>query len=340
MKYVYGIVPMNGVVYEYDDMAFAAPNNAFEIVRDGDLAAIVSDSTFATLGDLPRGDLMRSLTRHQEAIEELMDHSPVLPVKFGTVLDDEVQVHTLLHIGHEEFRQTVHMLGGCVEFDVAVMWEPGPIFAEIASDPQIVALKTQVEALPPEDRMKASVAVGQYVKRMFEERRNEMRDTLVQELGSVVTKWQLNPLMDDNMVMNVACLVDDVQLSALERAVYALDEQYADQLNFRLIGPLPPYSFATVEVRLVRPENLIAACELLHLSDLNCTPEQVKHAFYQQARLVHPDVTGDDPASKAHFMQLTEAYRLMTDIAQQVPAGPLGIGREPRILVHVGGVSA
>ncbi len=340
MKYVYGIVPVNGIVYEYDDMAFAAPDSTFQMVRDGDLAAIISDSTFATLGDLSRAELMRSLTRHQEAIEELMEHSPVLPVKFGTVFDNEAQVRTLLHIGQEEFRRTVQRVGGCVEFDVAVMWEPGPIFAQIASDPQIVTLKAQVETLPPDERMRGSVAVGQFVKQMFEERRNVMRDKLVQELGGVVTQWQLNPLMDENMVMNVACLVDDHQLSALEQAVYQLDEQYTGQLNFRLIGPLPPYSFATVEVRIVRPENLVAACELLHLSDPDCTPEQVKHAFYQQARLVHPDVTGDDPAARAHFMQLTEAYRLMTDIAQQVPAGPLGSGRDPRILLHVGGITA
>jgi len=61
MKYVYGIVPLNGATYDYDDLAFAAPDGRFQLVRNGELAAVVSDSTFSTLNELTRGDLMRCL---------------------------------------------------------------------------------------------------------------------------------------------------------------------------------------------------------------------------------------------------------------------------------------
>lgn len=339
MKYVYGIVPINGVEYEFDDLAFASPDRRFQIVRDGDVAAVISDSTFSTLTELPRGELMRNLTRHQEAIEEIMDSSTVLPVKFGTLLEDEEQVLSLLHLGHDEFVRTTRSIGTGVEFDVAVTWEPADVFAQIAAEPQIAALKAQVESLPQEERIRGSVAIGQLVKQLFDERRNATRDALVQEVGKVVKRWQLNPLMDDSMVMNVACLVDDDQLSPLEAAVMALDKRFEDRLQFRLIGPLPPYSFATVEARLVRAEDLANACRLLDLPDTSCTPEQVKHAFYQKARLMHPDAAGNDPDAQTAFVRLTEAYRLMTDVAQQVPSIPMGDANKPRILVRVGGAN-
>jgi hypothetical protein len=339
MKYVYGIVPLNGVEYDYDDVAFAASDGRFQIVRNGEVAAVISDSTFATLTELPRAELMRNLTRHQEAIEEIMDYSTVLPVKFGTLLDDEEQVRTLLHLGHDEFVRTTRTIGACVEFDVAVTWEPADVFASIAKEPQIAALKAQVEALSAEERLRASVALGQVVKQAFEEHRNATRDALVQEIGKVVRRWQLNPLMDDNMVMNVACLVSDEQLSSLEATVMALDKQYEDGLQFRLIGPLPPYSFATVEARVVRPNNLSEACQLLDLPDNSYTLEQIKHAYYHKARQMHPDVAGNDAAAQAAFVRLTEAYRLMTDIARQAPSIPLGDSQAPRILVRVAGVN-
>lgn len=339
MKYVYGIVPLNGANYDYDDLAFAAPDGRFQIVRNGDWAAVISDATFDSLNDLTRGDVMRYLTRHQEAIEEIMGFSTVLPVKFGTLLENEAQVHTLLSLGHDEFMRTSRAIGACVEFDVAVTWNPTEVFAQIAVAPQIAALKAQVEALPEDQRLRASVGVGQVVKQVFDEQRNATRDALVQEIGKVVRRWQLNPLMDDSMVMNVACLVADDQLSPLEAAVMALDKQYEDRLQFRLIGPLPPYSFATVEARVVYDAHLDAACRILGLPDAACTPEQVKHAFYQKARTMHPDAAGNDPDVQAAFVRLTEAYRLMTDVAQQTPAVRFDNGTAPRILVRVGGAN-
>ena len=339
MKYVYGIVPLNGEEYDYDNLAFASPDGRFELVRNGDMAAVVSDSTFGTLGELPRGDLMRYLTRHQEAIEELMSYSTVLPVKFGTVFASTDHVQALLHLGHDEFMRTTRSIGACVEFDVAVTWNPTEVFAQIAAQPQIAALKAQVESLPAEERLRGMTAIGQVVKQVFDEQRNATRDALVQEIGKVVKRWQLNPLMDDSMVMNVACLVQDDQLSPLEATVMALDKQFEDRLQFRLIGPLAPYSFATVEARVVEDDHLAAACRLLGLPDVSCTPEQVKHAYYQKARLMHPDAAGNDPDTQTAFVRLTEAYRLMTDVAQQMPSTSFGNSIAPQILVRVGGAN-
>ena len=337
MKYVYGIIPVNGAEYDYDTLAFAAPDGRFELVRDGDVAAVVSESAIAGFADLPRGDLMRYLARHQEAIEEIMDYSTVLPVKFGTLLESDDQVRTLLNLGHDDFQRTAKMIGSAVEFDVAVTWDPADVFAAIANEPEIAAFKEQVAALPPEESLRGRMAIGQLVKTRFDERRTQLRDELVNELTHAVSQWQLNPVMDDSMVANVACLVSDSQLSALEHKVYELDERHGDRLQFRLVGPLPAYSFASVEARLVQPQDLQAACELLQLSDPASTPEQVKHAFYQQARVVHPDVAGDDPAALSQFVRVTEAYRLMSAVAQQMPAFPLGGDSAPRILWRVGG---
>lgn len=78
----------------------------------------------------------------------------------------------------------------------------------------------------------------------------------------------------------------------------ALDKQYEDRLQFRLICSLPPYSFATVETRGGPRPHLDAACRVPRLPDAGGTPEQVKHAFYQKARSMHPDAAGNDPTHK------------------------------------------
>ncbi len=52
------------------------------------------------------------------------------------------------------------------------------------------------------------------------------------------------------MVADLALLLPRGASDALDRRLAELDEEFGSRLNFRCIGPLPPYSFATVEVNL------------------------------------------------------------------------------------------
>jgi hypothetical protein len=343
MKYVYAIIPASYAGQEYEPLAFASPNEQFEVVADGELAAVVSDSSIAGFGELPRGELMRYLTLHQKAVETLLDGSPVLPVKFGTLLADTDQVRSVLALGRSDIRRAFELVGDRLEVDVAVTWEPANVFAEIAQDPEIAALKTQAEQLPPDQALSARIALGRLVKETFDGRRNQLRDALVAELTSCAARWRLNPVMDDGMVMNVACLVNAAEEEALEDRAFELDQRHSGHLQFRLIGPLPPYSFATVEARVVKPDDVAQAAVLLNLPNNGApgtfgssTPEQIKLAYYSQARRYHPDAVGNDPAARAQFVRLTEAYRLMTEIALRVPVSFTGNGAA-HILVRVGG---
>ncbi|MHB0874797.1 MAG: GvpL/GvpF family gas vesicle protein [Anaerolineae bacterium] len=340
MKYVYAIVPADEAIHGYEPLAFASSRGCFEVVTDGGLAALVSDSRISDFADLPRAELMRYLILHQRAVESLMLHSELLPVKFGTLLWGTEQVRQLLSLGRDDFARALGMLKQCVETDVAVTWDPARRFAEIGQEPDILALKSQVVGLPAEQSLQARVMLGQLVKEKFDSRRNQMRDSLTVEIAPCVSRWRLNPVMDDTMVMNVACLVDGSQRASLERRVTELDRQHGDELDFRLVGPLPPYSFATVEARILDPDAVERACGLLDLPDGMGSPEQVKQAFYRQARLYHPDLAGSDPAIRARFVRLTEAYHLLTEIAQRLPEGHLGEADAPGILVRVAGMAA
>lgn len=347
MKYLYAILPTpagGGLTRGGDEpLAFASPDGHFEVVSDGTLAAVISETATQAYADLPRREVMRALTQHQAAIEALMRTSALLPVKFGTVLGDAAQVRSVLYLGRQEFERAFELVGDRREVNVAVTWEPARVFAEIAQTSEIAALRAEIEKLPADQALAGKVAVGRLVKEQFDARRNALRDALAAEITPHAAHWRLNALMDDSMVMNVACLVNADEEIELEDRVYELDEEHVGQLNFRLIGPLPPYSFATVEARAVKAEDAARASALLGLNGNGhggafgaWTPEQVKYAYYAQARQCHPDAIGNDPAATTQFVHLTAAYRLMSEVAQRIPAGAL-TGNAPYILVRVGG---
>jgi len=84
----------------------------------------------------------------------------------------------------------------------------------------------------------------------LEKRRASLQEYLIHWLGKAALDLVVNPPMDDSMVTNAALLVDKAEQEALDQQLELLDEEFEGQLTFRRVGPLPPYSFATVEVEV------------------------------------------------------------------------------------------
>ena len=109
-------------------------------------------------------------------------------------------------------------------------------------------------------------------------------------------------------------LQEQIQLGRIVKA--SMDKHrssYREQMiNFRIIGPLPPYTFATVEVTRPSPEKIEEARQLLHLGETFSEP-QVRKAHRHLAAESHPDYrAGDEPElAKAQFAKLHQASEML-----------------------------
>lgn len=326
--YLYAIIPTReSIIFDVTGLDRAHNNGQDSQVYSipfGVLAAVVSPSPRENFRGLNRDEAARYLVAHQRVVELLMQDFPVLPVKFGTVLPDESQVRQLLRLGEGLFQHALQRLEGRLQIEVVVLWNLQYVFQEIARETQIARFKAQIEGLPPEKTQAERVAIGQLVMASLERRRMQLRDFFLPAFSEIAPDLVVNPLMDDSMVINVALLLDEAGRLSLIQRLEALDAEFeGDQhrslvsspLNFRCVGPMPPYSFSTVEVQMPPFDQVDRARKLLGLAE-TVEPGEIKRAYHRLAGRLHPDHNPDNVQAEAEMAELSQAYELLSLFAR------------------------
>jgi len=313
--YLYAIIPSHGDrVFEVDTAD--DDRGVYTISHDG-LSAVVSPGPQIDYSSLKREEIARYLLAHQRVVETVMQDFPVLPMRFGTVLADVPQVQRLLQQGENIFRPMLERFKDQVQFEVAVVWDLQPVIQAIAESEPVCQLKAQFGA---KVSLSQRVELGQLVKTMLENYRCSLQNIILPVLRQSTLEMIFNPLMDDSMILNVAVLVDSKGRLALEHHLDELDASFVrfkaqlpgqTDLTFRCIGPLPPYSFATLDVQSIPFDTVDRARRVLGLAETAASNE-IKNAYHQKAAQVHPDQHPNLPDAERQMAELTKAYQLLT----------------------------
>ena len=306
--YVYGIVPTDERVSLPGAGVSAGPGGIHTLPHDG-IAAVVGPSDVDDYQGLAREELVKVLLQHQRVVEEVLPAFPVLPAKFGTVLADEDRVLELLARGHALFRDELERLGACVQMEVVVQWDLEKVFAELGRDERIAEVRAAAAA-PGADTEAMRIALGRTVQALLEQRRGVLRDRLLPRLQETGREVHVNPLMDDTMILNLALLVDESGRQRLDALLPELDAEHEGSLDFRCVGPLPPYTFATLEVESPSFADTERARALLALP-VEVSGRQVKEAFRRFASRLHPDANPGAGAGDDDMAECAWAYKLL-----------------------------
>ncbi|MBX0328863.1 GvpL/GvpF family gas vesicle protein [Oscillochloris sp. ZM17-4] len=316
--YVYGIIPTDDrAIFDVEGID---PANEVHTVVAGDLAVVTSGVSPERLQSLDRAAAVRALSAHQRVLETVMRDYPVLPVKFGTMLPDEDVLRALLGQGEGLMRETLAAYVGKEQREVVVLWDMGQVIQEIAAEGPISALRDQIAAQPAEETVDARVALGQMVHAAIQRRRAQIGDQVIAQLRDLADDVIINPTMDDSMVVNVALLLDQSRQDDLDQRLDELDALFGGKLQIRCVGPLPPYSFATLTVQALPFDAVDAARRQLGLAE-EASAAAIKRAYRQLASQAHPDLNPSAEHAVADMEALTIAYDLLGALAKaQSPA--------------------
>jgi len=278
-----------------------------------DIAAVISNLPHMEFDALPKETLLRYLTVYQSVLETVLKTQQIIPVKFGAVLDGDMSVQMALEQGHDRVLAGLREMEHRIELDIAALWPVlGPVLAEIGEVEEIKALKKNASGMSEDDRFDLRVKVGKRIKTLLDQRREQLKDEIMDAILPYAEAHRVHGLMDDSMILNVAILIQREQASSLEADIARLDRRYDNRINFRIIGPLPPYSFQTLEIRSMDYDLLNEARKTLELEE-EIMVQKIREVYWKLTKKFHPDKFPGKPKVQKQFEKINWAYRLVSD---------------------------
>ncbi len=210
----------------------------------GDLAALVSD--------VERGPLMaaRELRAHWRVLEEVAARTTVLPVRFGTVLDDDAAVVArFLAPRHDRLAAQLAELSGKVQVTVKAFYEEERLMRGVVdASPAVAQLRERVRGRPEAATYYDRIKLGELVAGEVEHARERDGALVLGRLEPLAVAVRREPTTTPDGAVNAAFLVERARVDEFSEAVAGLTKEVEGRMRLRYVGPLPPYSFTEGEV--------------------------------------------------------------------------------------------
>jgi hypothetical protein len=92
--------------------------------------------------------------------------------------------------------------------------------------------------------------LGQVVEQALETRAHELMLGVYEPLRPLSVSSRAGKVIGDDMLLNVAFLVERAREDDFNQAVERLSARYEGLLSLKYTGPWPPYSFVTLRLEL------------------------------------------------------------------------------------------
>ncbi|OIJ68370.1 GvpL/GvpF family gas vesicle protein [Streptomyces mangrovisoli] len=208
-----------------------------------ELRTVAAESLCAVVSDAPE-DLRpkrRDILAHQEVQERLMADGTVLPMRFGLLAENDESVLAALEQNAADYTDRLQSLEGCSEYHLKASQDEDALLRQILRESD-AARELNDEIRGGTAGPDASLQLGELVTQEVQARQEALAAGVVEALRPFArTLDSSQPTGAD--FLNVSFLVTEDREEAFLTAELSVAHQLGDDFDFRLNGPLPPYSF-------------------------------------------------------------------------------------------------
>lgn len=245
-EYIYGIVEEP----KHRKFSFSGIGNTdVYTINHEQMAAVVSDTELSEI-DPTR----RNVQAHTIVQEFLLNEYNLLPMGFGMVAISKDEVRRLLEDNYDGLLGELHRFDGKIEVELKVFWEQEAVVKELQSEnTKLSRLKAKINsassAVEVQNLLSAAGKLVESIVCDWKTRYAELVYAILQEL-SFEAKVN-NPVGIKNL-LNASFLIEKSRETEFKEQVYKLDAKFQGKMNFKYVGPLPPYNFVNLKLEPVK----------------------------------------------------------------------------------------
>lgn len=234
-QYVYGIVEASSTAPRGRGVG-GAP---LRVIAGEDASALVSEIHTDRVR-LGRDEVLV----HARVLERALARGPVLPMRFGIVMDDDDVRRRLLDEHGPDLRAQLADMRGKVEIRIRASYDESSLLQDVMREhPQIASLSAAVKGRSEDAGYYDRIRLGELVAAAVERHRNRDAETIIEALAPHAMAVAGSDPNHERVVVQASFLVERERLSEFNAAVDHVADGYGGQIRFKYTGPLPPHSF-------------------------------------------------------------------------------------------------
>ncbi|MER5512739.1 GvpL/GvpF family gas vesicle protein [Streptomyces sp. NPDC002766] len=233
--YVYGITHAAHASLVRDLDGVGDPPRPVLVLREGELAAIVSDAPEELR---PK---RRELLAHQRVLDAVGEGGVVLPIRFASVSPTDETVTAVLAERADHLLERLQALDGTAEYNLKANHNEEAVLQLVVADNDEIRSLAEANRQAGGGSQKDKVRLGEMIAVALQAREAADAEMLQRELSPAAGAVSAAP-SSTGWLANLSFLIDRTSAGGFLDAVDQLRQQHP-HLELRVNGPLPPYSF-------------------------------------------------------------------------------------------------
>lgn len=241
-KYIYGIIEETQP-RRFD--FFGIGDAGVYTVNHQKLAAIVSDIELQEIDPTRKNVLAHTVVQ-----DKLLKDYTLLPMGFGMIANSEDELRRLLEKNYDGLVRELKRLAGKIEVELKVFWDQEAMIKELQGESEeLTRLKAKIDAASSSIKAQSLLMeAGKLVERIVMDWKSKYAQRVYTVLKELSIDARMNDLMGVKNILNASFLIDKTGESEFQEEVYKLDSKYQGKVNFKYVGPLPPYNFVNLKL--------------------------------------------------------------------------------------------